>query len=247
MKTEAMRNSAFHQFAQKDHIFADFLDCYMEILYPRIYVFEVVQFVIVGGEESLGSIAPFVDIFDNRTCYGHTVIGRCSSSDLVKEHQRTRGQIMQNHRSLQHLDHKGRFAARYIVRCSNAGEYLVAEAYFCGCCRHERAHLSHKHYKRRLPQQSRFSGHIRTCKDYHLLFFIVKIYVIWNEFLASLHHGLDDRMTSLPDINDLAVIHLRTAVIVAYRQVSKAGKHVQTRKDAAVLLNHRNIRLNPCH
>ena len=54
-------------------------------------------------------------------------------------------------------------------------------------------------------------------------------------------------MTSLPDVNDLAVIHLRTTVTVAYRKVGEAGKHVQTRQDTAVLLNHRDIRLNPCH
>ena len=54
-------------------------------------------------------------------------------------------------------------------------------------------------------------------------------------------------MTSLLYIDDLAVIHFRTAVAVGYRQVGKAAEHVQTREDAAVLLDHGYICLNLRH
>ena len=51
-------------------------------------------------------------------------------------------------------------------------------------------------------------------------------------------------MTALLYVDHLAVGHLRTAVAVAYRQVGEAAEHVQTRKDAAVLLDHGDVGLD---
>ena len=44
-------------------------------------------------------------------------------------------------------------------------------------------------------------------------------------------------MTSLLDVHNLAVVHLRTAIPVAYGKLCKAEKHVKTGNDTAVLLN----------
>ena len=51
-------------------------------------------------------------------------------------------------------------------------------------------------------------------------------------------------MTSLLDINNLAVVHLRTTVSVGDGKLCKTGKDIKTRKDSAVLLNESNILLN---
>ena len=66
-------------------------------------------------EEGLRSVAVFMDIFDDRTCYGHAVIGRGSSADLVEEHQRTGRDVVQDHRCLEHLDHECRLSAGDVV------------------------------------------------------------------------------------------------------------------------------------
>ena len=244
MKTEAMGHATFHKLAQEDHILAHLLDGDMEVLHTGIYVLKVVQFVIMGGEQGLCPVAIFMDIFHYGPCNGHSVIGRCASPDLVQKHKRTRRKIVQDHGCLQHLHHEGRLSARNIVRCTYAGEYLVAIA-DCRCFgRNKAADLCHKHYESCLTQQCRFTGHVRTREDDHLLVPVVKIYVVRDEFLAGLHHGLDDRVTTLLYVYDLAVIHLRAAVVVGKSQIGKAGKHIQARQDAAVLLNHGYIRLN---
>jgi hypothetical protein len=48
MQTETMRDSSFHQFAKEYHVPADFLDGNMEVLHTCIYLFKVIQFVIMG-------------------------------------------------------------------------------------------------------------------------------------------------------------------------------------------------------
>ena len=87
MKTEAVSHTTFHQFAQEDDILAHLLHRNMEILYARIDFFKIVEFMIMSGEKSLGSVTIFVDIFNYRTCDGHSVVGRRSSADLIKEYQ----------------------------------------------------------------------------------------------------------------------------------------------------------------
>ena len=217
----------------------------MEVPDTAIYVLKVIEFMVMRGEKSLCTVAIFMDIFHDRTRYGHTVIGRSSSAYLVQKHQRTRRDVMQDHRSLQHLHHECGFSAGDVVGSSHTGEYLIAvtESRFGGW--HIRSHLSHQDDQRRLTQERRLTGHVRTRKDDYLLLFIIKINVIRNEFLSGLHHGLDDRMTTLLYVDDLAVVHLRTAVIVGQRQVCKSAEHVQSCKDAAVLLDQGNVCLDP--
>ena len=54
-------------------------------------------------------------------------------------------------------------------------------------------------------------------------------------------------MAALLYIYHLPVIHHRTAVIVGNRKICKAGKHIQTGKDTAVLLDHGDIGLYLTH
>ena len=154
---------------------------------------------------------------------------------------------MQDHRRLKHFHHEGRFSARYIVRCTYTGEYLVAISYFSCRCRHETSHLSHQHNQSSLTQKGRFTGHVRTGQYYDLLVAVIQIYIIRNKLLTYLHLSLDYRMTSLLYIYNLTVIHLRTAISVADSQIRESAEDIKTCKNAAVPLDGRNICLYSCH
>ena len=54
-------------------------------------------------------------------------------------------------------------------------------------------------------------------------------------------------MAALPDVDDLAVVHLRTAVVVRHGQVCESAEHIEPCEDAAVLLDHGYARLDPRH
>ena len=133
LKTEAMSHTALLELTEEDDVLADFLHRNMEVPYTAIYIFKVVKFMIMSGEQSLCTFTVFVYIFNDRTCNGHTVVGRGSATNLVKKHQRTRRKVMEDHRSLEHLHHECGFATGNIVRGTDAGEDLVAIA--DPCCR----------------------------------------------------------------------------------------------------------------
>ena len=111
MKTEASLNASLDHLAEEYDILAHLLHGDMIVLHSRIYFLKVVQFVVVRREEGLCAVAIFVDIFNYRTGDGHSVICRRTAADLIQEHQRTRRKVVQDHRSLEHLHHKGRFAS----------------------------------------------------------------------------------------------------------------------------------------
>ena len=54
-------------------------------------------------------------------------------------------------------------------------------------------------------------------------------------------------MASLADVDDLAVVHLRTAVPVCHCQVRETAEDIKPCDQAAVFLDYRYIRLNLCH
>ena len=153
MQTEAVRNASFLELAEEDDVPAHFLDCYMEVPDSRIYVFQVVQFVIMRREEGLRTVAVFMDILDYGTGNGHAVIGRGSSAYLVEEHQRTGRYVVQDHRCLEHLDHECRLSTGDVVRRSDTGEYLVAVAQSGLSRRDIASDLRHQHDERRLAQK----------------------------------------------------------------------------------------------
>ena len=84
-----MSHSTFLELTKENHILADLLYRDMEVLHSRIYLLKVIQFMIVGSEQGLCTISVLMNILHDRTCDGHSVICRCSSSYFIKEHQRT--------------------------------------------------------------------------------------------------------------------------------------------------------------
>ena len=51
-----------------------------------------------------------------------------AAADLVEDHQRARGRLVEDRGGLHHLDHEGRAAARQIVGGADPGEQPVDDA-----------------------------------------------------------------------------------------------------------------------
>ena len=97
MQSETVCRAALLEFPEENDLFADFLDCHMEVLHTGIDSFQVIQFVIVCGEQCLGALSVFMYEFDYRPGNGHSVVSGCTSADFIQKHKRTLGKIVQNH------------------------------------------------------------------------------------------------------------------------------------------------------
>ena len=107
MKSKAVGNTSFFKFAEEDDVLADFLDRNMEVLYPIVDFFTIIEFMVVRRKQSLRSLTIFMDIFHDRTGDRHSVIGRRTTADFIEKHKRTRRKVVEDHRSLEHFYHEG--------------------------------------------------------------------------------------------------------------------------------------------
>ena len=244
MDSKAVRYAAFAQLAQEDYVLAGFLNGNVEILDPLVLVFKVVELVVVGCEEAFCAVAPLVQVLHKGAGYGHSVVGGRAAANLVQEHQGALGEVVHNHRCLQHFHHKGGFSAGNVVRSANARENLVDIANFSAFGGHEAACLGHQYRKGCLAQEGRFSGHIGACQDYYLAGLAVQHYVVGDVFLPGRHKGLDYRMAALFYVQGEALVQDGAAVVLLRRQFRKSGKNVQFGKDAAVGLDLRDVLLD---
>ena len=169
MDTEAPVRSSRLELPQENHLLPSFLDRDVEVLDSLVVAFEVVEFVVMGREESFRSLAVFVDVLHDSPGDAHPVVGRGASSDFVQQHKRAGREIVQYHAGFQHLHHESGFSPGDVVRRPDPREYLVEVSEPCRRCRYETAALGHKHDKGCLAQESGFSGHVRARQDDDLL------------------------------------------------------------------------------
>ena len=241
---ETVRRAPLLQQPQENHLLPDLLHRHMEILDPGIRLRQVVQFVVVRREQRLRPVTIFMNIFHDRPGDGHPVIGRGAPADLVQQHQRTGGEVVEDHRRLQHLHHEGGLAAGDVVGSADAGENLVEIADAGGIGGDVAADLGQQHDEGRLPQEGRLAGHVRPRQNDDLLPLVVQMDIVGNIFFARRHQGLDDRMAARLDVQFQRVRHLRPAVAVPGRQRGEAGQHVQPRDDPAVGLDRPDVPLD---
>ena len=72
--------------------------------------------MIMGGKERAGaSLGILVEVLDDGPGYADAVVGRGATPQLVEEHQRALGDIVEYVGSLGHFDHKSGLAERNIV------------------------------------------------------------------------------------------------------------------------------------
>ena len=89
MDTETVRRATLLDFAEEQHFPTHFLHGDMIVLHAREKAFQVIEFVVVSGEQGFGALAVLVDEFHDTTGDGHAVIGGSTPANLVQQHQRT--------------------------------------------------------------------------------------------------------------------------------------------------------------
>ena len=209
----------------------------MVVLHSRVQLLEVVEFVVVGGEQGLGPFAGAVDVFHEGAGYRHSVVGRGAAADFIEQHERAGGEVVHDHRGLQHLHHEGGFAAGDVVGRAHPGEDLVEPAHPDAGGRNEGADLSHQHDQRGLAQQRRLSGHVGAREYDYLVALAVHADVVGHVFLAGGHQGLDHGMAAGPYVESRGLVDHRPAVVPVGRLLRESLEHVEARDYAAVLLN----------
>ena len=245
--TETVCRPALFDLPEENDLLPDLLHRYVEILHPRIQGRQVVQFMVMRGEERLGAFAKLVDVRDDGPCDGHAVVRGGSATNLVQQHQRAVGQVVQDHRGFQHLHHEGGFSAGNIIGRTHARENLVANADARRVGRNIAANLRQQDNQRGLPQQGAFTRHVRTGEDDDLLVAGIEPDIVRNVFLARFHEGFDDGMPSALDFQHLAFIHHRPAISVRKRERRKTAQHIDPRYDVAVGLDGTDLLLHPCN
>ena len=121
------------------------------------------------GEEGLRTtVGIVVQVFDDRPGDGDAVIGAGATPQLVEEDERTRCEGVEDAGSFLHLDHKGRFASRDIVRSSDTGEDAIGESEVSCFGWDEGAYLCQEDDECSLAEEGGFTAHIRPCDDHDL-------------------------------------------------------------------------------
>ena len=174
MDTKGVLTATLLQLTQED----DFPFCLLHrdviVLDALEVLLHLVELVVVRGEEcTCLRLRMLMQVFHNSPGNRNAVIGRGSSSQLVKQYQRTWCHIIQNVRRLCHLYHKCRFTQRNIITGPYPREYLVHQTDSSALCRHKRTYLGQQYYQGCLTQQRRFTCHIRTCNHNNLLTLLV--------------------------------------------------------------------------
>ena len=114
------------QLAKENHLIVDLLDRYIIVLDTREECFHIVQLVIVRGKKRTGmGFLVLVDVLYDGPCNGDAVIRGSAAPQLIKQHQASGREVVQDISGFIHLDHECRFTHRYVVACSYTGKYLV--------------------------------------------------------------------------------------------------------------------------
>jgi hypothetical protein len=150
---------ARHHLVEEHHIAVPFLDPHGRVEQPRQLGGERGQFVEMGGEQGAAAVG-VVQVLDRRPGDREPVEGRGAAADLVENHQRARGRLVEDRGGLDHFHHEGGAPAGEVVGRTHAGEQPVHHADAGGFGRHETPHLGQHRDQRVLAKVSGFAAHI---------------------------------------------------------------------------------------
>src|SRR5690606_5216483 len=85
------------------------------------------QLEVVGGEQGPAAV-DHGQVAGHRVGQGQAVVGGGAAADLVHQHQRLRGGVVEDVAGLGHLHHEGGLAAGQVVAGADAGEDAVDRA-----------------------------------------------------------------------------------------------------------------------
>ena len=222
MDTERVLTASRFQFTQEDYLSVHLSHTHIEVLDARKVLLHLVELMIVGSKErTCLRLLMFVQIFHDSPGNGNTIVGRSTSSQLIKEHQRARRNVVQDVCCLGHLYHEGRFAERYIVACTYTCKDFIHQSNSGALCGHKTAYLCQQHDKGGLAQQSRFTSHVRTGNHHDLLFLGIEQHIVRYIAFAQRQLGFNHRMPALLDVEHLRIIDDRAHVAVLVRCLCK--------------------------
>ena len=186
----------------------------MIILYSFQAVLQLIQLVVMRGEQRFGLVGMLMDILYDAPGNRDTVIGAGSPAYLIQYNEAAAADIIDNARGFVHFHHKGRFSPAQVIGGAHAREYLICKSYGGRPGGDVGAGVRQQRDQRGLPQQRGFTGHIRTGKYDDLLLCIIQPDVIGDILLAGRKLLLYDWMPALPDVQHLFRADLRPAVIM---------------------------------
>ena len=229
MDTERVFTAATFQFTQEDNFIIHLLNGNIVVLDTLEALLHFVQFMVVRSKQcTCFGFRMLMDMLHNRPGDRNTVVGRCTSSQLIKEHQAARRQVIQDICCLIHLYHKCRFSNRNIIAGTHTSEYLIHQANMRTLSRYEATDLCQQRYQSRLPQQCRLTSHIRTGNDNDLLRTAIQHHIIGNIFFPYRKLLLNNRMASLANIQYIVIFNNRTYIVILTRHIGKGKQAVQT-------------------
>ena len=242
MDTETVLTPAAYQFPQEYHLVVDLF--YRNVIIDNAFIctLHFVQLVIMGSEQRFGSgFGVLVYMLDNSPRDRYTVVSTRSPPQLVEQNQTPLRQIVENIGGLGHLDHKGRFAERDIVRCPHTSENLVHNPYLSGLGRNETSYLSHQNNQSGLAQQRRFTGHVGSRYHHDLLLVVVELDTVADVGFARRQLFLDNRVTSFLDVDNQRIVYFGTNIPVFHGRLHERQQAVEPRNEIGIELYGRNI------
>ena len=118
---------AVNDLVQENNITVIFLNAHTMERHIRQFINQRCQFMIMRGKQRPTAI-DFVQMLDNSPGNGQTVKCSRSSADFIQNHKRTLVRLIQNTCRFDHFNHKGRTAARQIVKGADTGKQLINNA-----------------------------------------------------------------------------------------------------------------------
>ena len=126
LDTVAFIRTPGHDLAEPDDMVALLFHGYSEVLHTGQRLFELIEVVIVRGEERL--CPDRVQVFRDRPGQCQAIVSAGAAPDLIQNHQGARRGIVQNIRGLVHLHHERALAACQVVVRSDPRKDAVDEA-----------------------------------------------------------------------------------------------------------------------
>src|SRR5690554_175514 len=110
MDSKTVLASAWHQFSQKYNPVVHFFGRYVVIADAWIEFFELVEFVVMGGEQGFWVIrGVLVEVFGHGPGDRDTVVSAGAAADFVEQDEAPGRKIVDDVRRFDHFHHKSRF------------------------------------------------------------------------------------------------------------------------------------------
>ena len=231
----ALVRAARNNLAQKNNLVVPLAHRLVEIANAAAFLGKFRQFVIMRREECARPNL-VVQKFGHAPGDGKTVECRCSAADLVQNYQAPLGGVIDDVRSLVHLDHERRLAAGEIVICPHAGENAVHQTDLRAFRRDKAADLRHQHNQRDLTNVSGFPSHVRAGHDRQPQVLAVKRCVVRDKLFFE-EILIQHRMPPVFDDELQRLIQFRPAIPEKARRFGQRTNDIENRNAGGGLLH----------